>query len=367
MQPKARDGYTDTEIETLIHTDNLNVEPGLELVTDSEVVDISDRLSGGSVAHNNFATIHGTCRLRILEGLAWGSARVRLFVDLTAGAVTARFYLGVYLLDTPERTLGLSPEEYDVEGYDLLKILDQPAATSYAVGSGDSVVSEVRAILDAHGGGVGHLIEESSATFPAAKVWPLDPQTKWLGIVNDMLASIGFRGLYMDWEGRYRSETYQTPADRDPEWTYDADETRTIVGQDRKITADFFDAPNHWVFIRNNPAVGLADPATSGVYEVTNDADGPTSVDGRGRTISSVRYLDAVNQASLEAQGDQIVDREKRLDTTLDVTVGPNPLHWHADVVAYRDAAMGPPVKASVHEWSWEFDQDMTVKLRVVA
>jgi len=361
------------DVEALIESESIEVVAGLELVDAAgdpvNGGDLSDRLVSdqSAVERNNFAEIHGSCRLRIQGAIDWGAARVRPFMTILdeETGVEARFDLGVYLLDTPVRVIGSSPEEFDVEGYDLLAILDAPVGATYTTDAAVNVVAEVESILDAVGAGTPHLIASSDAVTATARTWPLDETTTWLRIVNDHLLSIGHRGLWADWHGRYRSEPQVSPADRDPEWTYDADSVTTIVGDDRAVTAEFHNAPNRWVGYIDNPAVGIAEPSTSGVYERVNEFDGPTSIEGRGgRTITKVKRLEAVDDDALAAQVDAIVDQDLRPDLGIEFKAGPNPLHWHLDVVGYRDVAVGPPLKAPVHKWQLPLDgSDMAVAL----
>lgn len=371
MQPLTdppRDKLTADQVRTLIGATLLQVDVGCELLDadDTFLDDISADLqpAGSLVDRRMYATVHGGCRLRLSRQLDWGSQRLRPYMLLSDGHVSARFDLGVYLPSTPVRPIGETPETYDVEGYDKLEVLDTPVGKTVRVAAGTAVVAQVRTFLNDLGE-PSHSIESSDATLPSDRLWPLDERTTWLHVINDLLGTIGYRGLWCDWGGRYRSETYRRPADRAPEWVYGTDEATTIVGPSRRVVADFFDAPNRWVFIRNDPAQGVADPATTGVYEVVNQSDGPTSIDARGRTISKVELLDVASQAALVARGDQVVDTDKRIATDLRLETGPNPLHWHFDVVTYDDPALGGPVKAVSHAWTLPLDGgDMTHEWR---
>lgn len=358
MQPRTaspRSDLTATEVEALLTGDSVSVSAGMERVSSSGVVleDVSDALQGGSVSHNNYARIHSTCRLVVQDDvLDFGSDRVRVFMTLSNGSIEARFDLGTYLLSTPKRRVGEYPTTYEVEGYGVLTFLDNPVGQTYEVEAGTNVVEAVRSILDAQGAGTPRFVEESALTLATARVWPLDEGTTWLLIVNDLLSSIGYRGLWEDWTGRYRSEPYQSPKNRAAEWYYDSDVRTSILHEDGEVEADFFDTPNRWVFVRQDPGGTLSEPGTPDVYEVTNQSDGPTSIDARGFERSRVRFLDAVDAVALQLQGDSIVDRDKRLDRTYKVATEPNPLHWHFDVVTLHDVDVGSVPKLVSHEWT---------------
>lgn len=373
MQPRTappREGLTADQVEALISAPSVEVSAGLERVDARGVTveDISDRLVGGRIRRNNYATIHGTAELELMGApLEWGRDRVRPFMVLRSGDIEARFDLGVYFLSTPERTVGPRPETYRVECYDALLALRTLTGETVYIPEGTNVVQAVRDLLDEHAAGARFLIPYHEATLPSPRLWVVDEETTWLHVVNDLLGLIGYRGLWADWNGTLRSDVYRAPADSGVEWVYSADDVLTIVGEDRTVIADFFDAPNRWVFVRHSPADGTSEPEVAGVYEVINRADGPSSVEGRGRVITYVEFVDVVDDDALRARGDAVVDRDRHIDTGLTLRTEPNPLHWHFDVVTYHDAAMGVDVKAVSHEWELPLDgSQMTHRLRKV-
>ncbi|MDI1290915.1 MAG: hypothetical protein PSX37_13320, partial [bacterium] len=103
-----RDALTEAQVLALLTSDEVTITPGLDLLdsTNMFVADLSVDFDGGSVSRNNFADVHGTCSLVILRELAWGKDRVRPFIVLDDGSVSARFNLGVYVLTTPDSARG---------------------------------------------------------------------------------------------------------------------------------------------------------------------------------------------------------------------------------------------------------------------
>jgi len=189
-----------------------------------------------------------------------------------------------------------------------------------------------------------------------------------LGIINDLLEAIGYRSLWVGPDGYYRSEPYVAPADRGAEWTYSADSATTTVAEDRTSSADYFDTANRWIFVRDDPAASTFPTEGDGIYTVTNQSDGPTSIDQRGRTIPTVVPLDAASQPALVSQGDRIVATSKRLDRRLSLSVGVNPLHSHFDVVTIIDAQLGlSGAKYVVTDWSMPLTgEDTQLDLKAV-
>lgn len=387
-----RDDLTAADVAALLAAGNQIISAGLELYDADEnfIEDISDDLLGGTVDRGNYRTIHSTCRLSISRQLLWGSQRVRPYLTLSnaetvggnwndgnwndglwAGTVgvTARFYLGTFLLSTPERRVGESPVVYEVDGYDKLEILNHPHGSTFSAVAGDAYLTTVANLITATGES-NVLLDQTAAatTLPTARVWQIDEQTTTLNIINDLLGSVGYRALWVDQDGFYRSEPYVSPADRGAEWTYDADSASTTIAEDRTAQADYFATPNRWVFVIDDPAAASFPTEGAGIYTVLNQSDGPTSIDQRGRTISRIVRLSAADQASLVTQGDRIAENDRRLDERLTLAVSPNPLHGHFDVVAVTDAELGYIDKRFlVTDWSLPLDgSDMTLELKAV-
>lgn len=368
-----RGAYTDAQIVGLLVAENLTVGAGCELLDASDVVvaDISDDLVDGTVRRECLAAVHGTCELTLTRALAWGRDRVRPYMVLSGdtglGYVEARFNLGVYVMTSPERVLR-SDATISVNGFDKLHLLQALVGDSYSVPAGASYLDAVRAAILAAGAGALVLLDASAAdkTLPAAMSWPLssESQASWLSIVNDLLAAIGYRGIWADQDGYFRSEPYRDPRTRPLEWRFNVDDARTtIVGEQRTLTQDTWGVPNYWRFLRRD--LTTAGVEGQGQYTVTNDSDGPTSLQALGRRVARVEFLDAADQASLIVQGDAIVATDRRVSAVLALTSGPLPIAGHFDVAAYTDGqtpnltrlqarSWELPLSGADMSWQWE-------------
>ncbi len=357
MQPPVTDirsEYTPEQVEYEIRdSPSIHISAGVELLDmDLNVLeDLTDDLIDGAVSRSNYANLHGGATLALSRELAWGQAIVRPYMRLNG----IRFNLGAYYTNTPDRELGTQPLVYTVQCYDLLDALNTPTGEAFAVAAGASYLTTVREILN--GLGFSQLQIDStrvSTTLPTAKVWPLDSQTTWLNIVNDLLAAIGYRGIWSDWDGYLRCEPYLTPSDRATEWVYDTtDPNSTMLSIKRIVSRDYYKAPNKWVAIRQGDIAGSTPIEGNGVYTYINEYDGLTSVESRdGRVITSVLLLDAADQSALISQTNQAIESDLRLQTKYIVESSPNPLHWHFDKLLYRDQEVGSDV--AVMSTAWE-------------
>lgn len=351
----------------------LEVDFGVETLDSNDVVtgDITADVVTGEVDRDNYATVHGTCKLDIVRALQWGAVRVRPYMVLQANGLAFRWNLGVYILTTPDRPVGESPATYSATGYDKLYLLGQLIGDTYSVAAGTDVLTAVAAAITSSGVGGQVNIDGTAAgkTLASDLVWPLDEQNQatWLRVINDLLATIGYRGMYADRDGALRAEPYVTPADRSPLWAFDADdELLSLVGFDRTETQDLWPVPNWWRFIQR----GLATAPTEGAgqYTVATADDDPTSAASLGYTKRSVVFLDAADQDSLVAQGNQQVATDRQVTQTLDITTAPFPIAWHFDVYTYADSQLGGEVKVQSASWTLPLDgSDMTHKWEVVS
>jgi hypothetical protein len=198
----------------------------------------------------------------------------------------------------------------------------------------------VKAVVAASGAGAPVRLDgtEHAAVLPATMVWALTDSAPvtWLQIINDLLASINYRELWVDEDGTYRSEPYVDPKVRPVEWTFDTSDAATnLVGEDSTVDEDVWDSPNRWRFVRRGMAVTPVEG--DGIYTVTNQSRGPSSFDSIGRWRRKTVFLDAADQASLVAQGDRVVIEDTATTRTLTYEVDPLPIVGHLDVVRVVD------------------------------
>jgi hypothetical protein len=311
----------------------------------------------GSVTRNSFATIHATCSLRVSTPLDWGQAIVRPYVTLSDGDLSAAFYLGAYFAYSPEKGTETNPIVYEVEGYDILTILNDLVGESYAVAEGDAYLTRVEEILVERGLTQYNIDPEgASKVLPSAKTWSIEEDVTWLTIVNELLNAIGYQGIWSDWEGRIQCVPYENPRDRASEWHYDVDPLSSMLSPNRVDAKDFFDAPNRWVAVRTNNVDGPAPVEGDGIYTYVNQSLGPTSVDARGRTITApIIRADVADQDGLVAVASTRIDADMRIGRTLSLSTFPNPLHWHFDRISISDPLLDAVI-LEAQATSWTFD-----------
>lgn len=377
MQPltdPARPGLTAAQVRQLLQDeDSLILQGGLEIVDiDLNVIaDISDDLAGGSVGRSSYATMHGTAQLRIARSIDWGGDLLRPYLKITGGSLSARFNLGVYHPTTPTWPLDESPPTFDVEGYDILLRLNQPVGDAFSIAAGQGYLTTVQTILDGRGY-TQYLIDwtKASTAAPSSRVWAFDDQVTWLTIVNDLLGSIGYAGIWSDWNGRLRVEPYINPVERGHEWIYTDDQATTMLSTNRSIEYDYFSAPNRWVIYQSNVVEGATPVEGNGIYTYVNESLGDTSVAARrGLVITRTEGVDVADHASLIARANSIINADMSIPTVINVATSPNPLHWHFDRLLVADSGAIPVADVMCTQWSLALppeSSDMTQVWRVL-
>lgn len=341
---------------------SVTMRAGLELLdSDLNVVeDLSDYLQDCTVSRGANNEIHGTARLKLTNPLSWGSAIVRPYMVLDSDGRTARFNLGAYYTSVPRYTTGQDTITYDVDCIDVLDILNTPVGESFGVSAGaDTILSVVENILQNLGVTRYAIDATKSDVIPTTSTaWPMADATTWLVVVNDLLAMVGYRGIYSNWDGVLVCESYINPVDRAPEWEYTDDEVTSMHRPEIGVEQDVYGMPNRWVFINGAFNDGTDQPVEgAGVFIYQNDTIGVGSVDARGgRVITRLETIDASSQEDLEASAMRSINSQMSVLLKYAVETGPNPLHWHFDVISFTDGAVNGGTTTRLLETDWSLN-----------
>lgn len=381
-----REGLTLPELERLLASPALFVGAGLERLSPTLQLldDLTPWLAAGTVQHDLLATIHGSCELEVDLPLRWGRDLLRPYTVLTDGRVLARFDQGVYVPTTPRRRFG--SDSFEVTGYDRLYLLDRLLPGDYDVPAGIGVLTLVeQAVADAGLSGI--LLDPSAAaqTLPelpgrsdgVALEWLLVPRTTdpddsrtpatWLRVINDLLRTVGYRAVWCDEQGRYRSEPYVAPRERAAEWTFTDAPTGVPLGLEREQLEDVHQLPNLWTFVASNPPEGVVPTEANGlVYRYPLPAAHAQSAANRDGLVWPARYdYEVASPEALRSLGDRRVQTDLARAARFETTTRTFPLAGHADVLAYRDTEGGVDAKVQAVRsvvdlfggdtaWTWE-------------
>jgi hypothetical protein len=341
LTDSPREGLTAAQVRDLLTGQGVTRGYGCDLLDSSNrfVADLSaDVPSPWRIGHDNTAAIHRSVNVDLTRELAWGVDRIRPWLRLSKGGVSAKFYRGVFLLSTPRRTYGRTPAVFSCSGKDLLSLLNRQVGDTHEVAADGTLTyfTALRDILAAQGLPPPLLDGTRQGTvIPATRVWALG-NTAWLDICNDLLAEIGYTDLFMSGDGTPRAQPITPVESRPPEWTFDtSDASVDLLAADYGETQDLWAGYNQWRFVRR----GLAYEPTvgDGIYDVTNQSEGLASVDSIGLNPAPVQWLDVADQAALVAEGDRIVAADRRVEHEFSLRVDPLPIADHRDVVELRN------------------------------
>lgn len=282
--------------------------------------------------------------------------------------ITARFNLGAYYVSGDKQAINSLPRTYQADGFDILQNLADPVGDSYAVKAGTAYVDAVESILKSRGY-TRYLIDQNTQSLlPADRGWVIADNPTWLTIVNDLLAAIGYAGIWSDWDGQLHAEQYLSPTQRSPEWTYNMDLGTAMVSFARSTQRDLYAAPNRWVFVQSNRTQSAAPTEGDGMYTFVNQNNGLTSVDARnGRIITKIQDMDVADQAALVAAAQVTIDADISISTHISLNTFPNPLHWHFDRMLYSDPELGQYLDVMATKWTFGSDgADMQHEWRII-
>lgn len=398
MQPLLdgpRSTLTDRIVRRLLQSDSaIQITYGADALDSDfgEVADISEYVgSGGSIKSDITASIQRTCSLNIdadVTDTGWSylSGFVRPFMSLRDMATgdEAKFHLGVYTLTTPQRVLGTVPATLAFSGYDLIYLLKQPIGDSYEVASGSDPAQAAADAISAAVPGAVVYTTPSETTLSQQMSWPFDASqpTTYLEVIEKLLASIGYRGVWVDWDGNFRVEPFLDMQEAPFEWTFDLTAEANIISDARQQDIDLFDVANWFRFVMAD----LPDLPVEGQSQFTYEDASPSnpgSTMNRGRTIRHIESVTANSYDDLLDYAQRVIAATLAPGETFTVTSQPFPLAWHLDLIQYLDPALSPSLPTgaggerrvvattwtlpldgmSDMTWTWQTITDQTVAL----
>lgn len=245
-------------------------------------------IEGGTITYNSLSQLKTNATLNaslgVNDSIDFKHVRVAMVLN---GVETI---CGTFLVSTPTSDFEGPMQDLDITCYSTLWPVQADGPDyRYYVGKGVNVVAEVTRILDKFGYTID--ISESNKVTSKGIEWEIG--SSWLSIVNDLLKSINYTPLYVDFYGTYKSRQYVLPADREIEIVYNSKEVKNILETKMSSELDLFGVHNKFVRYVNDPEVALV-----ATYE---NKDGPTGTTARGLTHTSFESAEASDYDTLYA------------------------------------------------------------------
>lgn len=357
----------------IVESDDLTVDTQVFLLDENNQVleDISADIDhdSGETEHGNFRDIHRHIRFRVSRPLDWGRQRIAPVMHLWGDGLHAEVPLGIFAMTSPVAPRGRSPAVFDVEGFDLMYLLNHHMDRSVKFDLSKDVLTHVRdflALFRFHEDQIDNSAMGQLLSSPL--IVPIIDDSTRANIVNDLLGSIGYRGLSMDARGRPTAQRYLAPDDIAPMWTYDISHPRTTLSPEGTLEADYTSAFNSWVLWIDDPSI--AHPVLGdGLVVDQNVSDGPTSIQARGGLrIPREEAIEASSHSVLLDRAARMISSDKRIMRRMTMTTAPNPWHGHFDTMVVKDPDAGIDGVWQHVTWTlpW-FGGDMVHELRSVS
>ena len=349
MQPRnapPRSFMNPADVDQLIWKgSHRTIRAGLEVVTRNgkATSDISDHLIDGTVKRDNYADIHGTLDLEIDIDLPWSNVHVRPYQIWTQGDLSARFNLGVFTLQSPDREL--TSKVRKVQGYDKLYHLNRGINRRYYFINNRSWRNAIELVATESGETETRVDSTNiSESFTVSSLYPvLQPgdsagtfeMNTYLGVINDLAGRCGLTGAYFDNNGFFSSSRYTMPVDRSPEFELNANDVEVSNIFDAKESEDWWGIPNKWVFTAKE-AVEPVEGST--MYTYRNQSTGNSSIDAVGYERAKYEALDAETYNSLVSQGNIVVSQDQALPFLIEMETTLIPIFGHFDCYRWADS-----------------------------
>ena len=327
------------------------------------VSDVTEHLivTGSRVEYDLTRRIPGTARLKWGLELPTGAYKVQLSMSVTdvVTRATVTVDVGRWIMETPPRQAGTEPPVWTVDCYDPIMSLDNQIPRTWYVPDGALVSDAILDCLDASGAGVEHgQFTGADATLIGPRVWPLDGETAWLDIIDELAKAAGWNAVWADRRGRIETNEWQDPKSLPPLFGWSTDDERTVITHNSKLEADVWGVPNQWIIIQNVAEDDTEIPeAGRGIVTYRNERDGPASIEARGREVNCVVFVDATDHAALELEAGKRIGNDSKLARRVEFYVSPQPTLWHATLIELSIPELGiRNERAEVTRWELPLD-----------
>lgn len=302
---------------------------------------------GSSVQSDITASVHRTFTLAIDSAAPpnYVTDYIKPYMFLTDpdSGLTAQFFLGVYSMASPTIDTSVVPSVLQLTGYDLLYWLNQPVNDSFQALKNTNPIDAVTTLIGEVFATSTIQADPNSATLANDMVWPLgasDPygggEVTYLSIINELLKTIGFLPIWVDWNGTFQLRQYTSPLNTPQEYTFDMTQANNIVAVARTSTQDLFDVPNRWRFVLSNWTDAPIEGTSQYTYVDTNPAN-PGSYNNRGRYVNKNVSVAAADYAHLVTAATLQIELDLQPSEVFQITTSPFPLAWHRDRIFFVD------------------------------
>lgn len=244
----------------------------------------------------------------------------KLHVSFEINGVT--YPLGIFCVTTETPKMSAGAELVDIEAYSLLYILEQcKIETRKTFAKGTAYLTVIQTLI-ADAGFTNYAVDDSALTLSTDREdWEIG--TSYLTIINDLLAEINYNSLWVDHNGRIRATKYTAPDISNVTHKY-VEGINSLISAEYTITSDYFDKPNVFIVLCDNPELDETMRAES----VNDDPNLPYSTVNLGRRVPSITYLNNTpSQEELQTYADNLRAKSRQTNEVIEIVTAIDPTH----------------------------------------
>lgn len=301
-------------------------------------------ITGAKFDIKDLANLSGITDINYLSDL------IKPWYCFVVNGVTYEIPLGHYMLLSPTKKANGQLISRSIDGYDLLKALDQDKTiVSKSFTSGTNVVEAIEGLLDDIGTWVNYKIEPSNEELSEDVSYELGKST--LFIINSLLNMINYYPLWVNGNGVFKG----VPWSETPNIAHEfIDNELSLYEEDVDVDVDYSELYNRVVIINNQLEEGTAPLYKVWTMEDEGLSSHPFSYTNIGRYVTKIFQSEATTQDYVDLRA----RRELRKMLEIEEAVS----YKHAFVTSRLDD--GIPYQGDAYKFkNTDLDIDYTYKI----
>lgn len=261
---------------------------------------IENYVEGGSINIDFDRNIISGAKFNIkhLEDINYLTDLIKPWYCFVTGGTIYQIPLGHYMLLSPSKDTDGKIVTRSIDGYDLLKALDQYCPiTSQSFASGTNVVTAIEDLLDSVGTWVKYKIEPSTEVLPTDVSYVVGKST--LFIINSLLNMINYYPLWVNGNGIFKGIPWTSTPNIVHEFI---DNESSLYEENVSLSVDYSDIYNRVIILNNQ-----LEQSTEPLYKDWSMEDEglsahPFSYTNIGRYVTKIFQSEATTQSYVDSR-----------------------------------------------------------------
>lgn len=318
-------------------------------------------ISGAKFQLKDLANISGLNDINYLSDL------IKPWYNFIVNGTTYEIPLGVYMLLSPQKKSNGNLISRNIDGYDLLKALDQDKTiVSKSFTSGTNVITAIEGLLDDIGTWVNYQLEPSTETLSEAVSYELGKST--LFIINSLLNMINYYPLWVNGNGVYRGVPWSATPNISHEFL---DNELSLYEENVELDVDYSGIYNRVVIINNQLSQDTAPLYKVWTMEDEGLQNHAFSYTNIGRYVTKIFQSEATSQSYVDLRA------RRELRKMLEIEEAINYKHafitsrlddgipWQNDAYRFKNTNLDIDYTYKIINQSYTLQPGLTVKSNI--